>query len=328
MKRFAAAVCCALALTMVGGVTLSARAELRAVKLFGRDHVRVRDWAAANKFQVRWLEPDRRALLTNATHRLVLTANSPQAELNGIKIWLAFPVVASGGGLCLSSVDLQTTVTPLLFPPRNPSGRKVKTIVLDPGHGGKDPGNRVGAEAEKKYTLLLAQEIKDLLKPSGVKVVFTRTSDKFVELADRPAKAQQAGGDLFVSLHFNATAEGRNEVQGSEVYCLTPVGATSTNTRGEGNTSRVAGNRHNDQSTLLAYQIQKALQAGTVSEDRGVRRARFAVLRDAAMPAALVEAGFMSHPVEAKKIFNSTSRREMARAIVKGILAYKRDVGG
>ena len=326
MKVFSALICSVLALAGAGVAAPSPRSELRPVKLFGRDHVRVRDWAAAHKLQSRWLETDRRVLLTNVTQRLVLTANSQQAELNGIKIWLSYPVVASGGGLYLSSIDLQATVEPLLFPRKNPAGAKVKTVVLDPGHGGKDPGNRVGVEAEKKYTLLLAQEIRDQLKKSGIKVVFTRTSDTFVDLPERPAKAQKSGGDLFVSLHFNATAEGRNEVQGSEVYCLTPAGATSTNARGEGRTAWVTGNRSNDKSTLLAYKIQKALQAGLVSEDRGVRRARFAVLRDATMPAALIEAGFMSHPAEGGKIFTAAYRREMARAIVNGILAYKREV--
>jgi len=75
---------------------------------------------------------------------------------------------------------------------------------------------------------------------------------------------------------------------------------------------------------FLAYQVQKALTRGLPAEDRGVRRARFAVLRDAAMPAVLVEAGFMSNPSEAHKIFTAAYRQKIARAIVEGLLAYKR----
>jgi N-acetylmuramoyl-L-alanine amidase len=304
----------------------AALAGLETVTLQGRDYVSLRVWAAANDFQFRPREHGKIIALTNATTRLVFTVNSAQAEVNGVNVWLAHAVAPHPSGPSVSSFDWQTTVQPLAFPPKTTAGQKIKTIVLDPGHGGKDAGNRVGAEAEKKYTLLLAQEIRDQLKKFGIRVACTRSYDTFVELPDRPAKARKAGADLFVSLHFNATSESRAEVKGSEVYSLTPAGGYSTNARGEGNTSWVAGNRNNDKSLLLAYQIQKALQHDLHTEDRGVRRARFAVLRDATMPAVLVEAGFMSHPVEGKKIFSAAYRREMARAIVNGILAYKRQV--
>jgi N-acetylmuramoyl-L-alanine amidase len=111
------------------------------------------------------------------------------------------------------------------------------------------------------------------------------------------------------------------------VYCLTPAGASSTNARGEGaSAGSFPGNRHNDQNLFLAFQMQKALTHNLAVEDRGVRRARFAVLRDAVMPAVLIEAGFMSHPAEGRKIFTAAYRQKMARAIVEGLLAYKRAV--
>ena len=93
---------------------------------------------------------------------------------------------------------------------------------------------------------------------------------------------------------------------------MTPVGAASTNARGEGaNAGAFPGNRWDEQNMLLAYQIQKALLRQLGSEDRGVRRARFEVLREATMPAALIEAGFLSHPTEGKKIFTAEYRRQM-----------------
>ena len=118
------------------------------------------------------------------------------------------------------------------------SGKKIKTICLDPGHGGKDPGNRLPGRQEKDYTLRLAFELRDQLKQAGFKVVFTRSSDQFIELSERPELARRAGADLFVSLHFNGTDGGRAEARGSEVYCLTPAGAASTNARGEGARTR------------------------------------------------------------------------------------------
>jgi N-acetylmuramoyl-L-alanine amidase len=156
-------------------------------------------------------------------------------------------------------------------------------------------------------------------------VVFTRATDKFVELAERPALAQSRGADLFVSLHFNGAAN--SGAQGIEVFSLTPAGAASTNARGEGaNSPGSAGNRNNSQNLLLAYHLQRALLLQLKAPDRGVRRARFEVLRGATMPAVLVEAGFLSHPEEGKKIQSSEYRQQMARAIVAGIENYKKSV--
>src|SRR5262249_23240798 len=104
----------------------------------------------------------------------------------------------------------------------------------------------------------------------------------------------------------------------------TPSRASSTNARGEGaNSGAYFGNRQDAKNMLLAYELQKHLVRTLGVEDRGVRRARFAVLRTAEMPAVLIEGGFMTHPTEAKKIYDVGSRRQMAQAIVEGIIAYR-----
>ena len=146
-----------------------------------------------------------------------------------------------------------------------------------------------------------------------------------MELGARPELARRRGADLFISLHFNSADNSRNSVQGSEVYCLTPPGASSTNAQGEGGGGQwCAGNRHNSENLFLAYAVEKSLVRQLGVEDRGVRRARFAVLRDAAMPAVLIEAGFMSHPSEGQKIFTADYRRQIARAVTSAILEYQR----
>src|SRR5205085_2454476 len=110
---------------------------------------------------------------------------------------------------------LDETLAPVLSPPANRPGGKVRTICLDPGHGGRDPGNQTGGHDEKNYTLLLAREVRDQLSAAGFKVVLTRTTDTKIELPDRPAVAKRAAADLFVSLHFNAyDGAARNEVKG------------------------------------------------------------------------------------------------------------------
>ncbi len=291
----------------------------------GLAYVKLADWAKVNGFEVRWLKQDETLQLTNHTSKVVLTVDSREAQINGVQVWLLYPVVAHNGAVCLAQLDVNATLKPLLFPPGGRAGARIRNICLDPGHGGKDPGNEVGPNQEKRYTLLLAQELRTQLERAGFKVTLTRSTDTFIELPQRPELARRHHADLFVSLHFNAADTERDSVQGAEVYCLTPAGASSTNARGEGaGTGAFPGNRHNDQNLFLAFQLQKSLTRNLGVEDRGVRRARFAVLRDAVMPAVLIEAGFMSHPVEGRKIFSSAYRKMMARDIVAGILAYKR----
>ena len=295
-------------------------------------YVRLDEWARANVFSVHWLERDRTLELDGRGVRLTFNVDSRsdarKAQINGVQVWLAFPVLVQNGSALISQTDLADTIGPILGPPRNPPGIKVKTICIDPGHGGNDPGYQVGSNDEKKYTLLLAQEVRAQLKAAGFKVVLTRTTDIKIPLEGRPAAAHRAGADLFISLHFNASETARNEVKGTEIFCCTPAGATSTNARGEGDTQWVVGNRHDEKNVLLAYEMQKSYVKNLGVEDRGVKRARFEVLREATMPAILIEGGFMSHPAEGRKIFDSAYRKQMAHAIVEGVLGYKRAVRG
>jgi N-acetylmuramoyl-L-alanine amidase len=326
-----ATTCCVLMAVAVAGAAPRHRARhaARAGSVSGQQYVRLTDWAKANGFEARWLKPDETLQLTDSSTKLLLAVDSRQAEVNGVEVWLLFPVVLRDGAACLTQLDAQQTLRPLLLPPKAQPGTRIKTVCLDPGHGGKDPGNEVGSHQEKRYTLLLARALRKQLSRSGLKVLLTRSKDTFVELSARPEFAKRHRADLFLSLHFNAADTGRDSVQGAEVYCMTPVGASSTNARGEGrNSGWYAGNRHNAENLLLAYQVQKALTQTLGVEDRGVRRARFAVLRDAAMPAVLIEAGFMSHPREGRKIFSSAYRQELAHAIAEGVLAYKAAVEG
>jgi N-acetylmuramoyl-L-alanine amidase len=294
----------------------------------GQNYIPLADWARVNGLNGHTLNRGGEIILTNRAARLVFDVDSHDAEINGVKVRLSFPVASQKNVPLISQLDLDTAVCPLIFPQKN-SAKKITTICLDPGHGGKDSGNRVGGgffgHSEKNYTLELALELRDQLKKLGFNVILTRSKDTFVELPVRPAIANRTKADLFISLHFNATQEGRNEVQGPETYCITPIGAASSNAQGEGaDHGTTTANRFENKSLLLAYQMEKSLVQNLRVEDRGVRRARFAVLRDAAMPAILIEGGYMTHPSEGKKIFDSKYRRQMAEAIVKGVLNYQK----
>lgn len=293
----------------------------------GKQYSLLVDWARDNDFTIWWLKKDQALQLNNHSSKILLTVDSCDAEVNGVQVRLLFPVLNRGGVVFLAQLDLDTTLQPILSPPGNRPGATIKSICLDPGHGGKDPGYQVGSYVEKRYTLLLAQELRQQLTRAGFKVMLTRTRDTLVELSERAVLAEKRNADLFISLHFNASPSSANSVQGSEVYCLTPAGAPSTNAEGQGaGAGSFLGNRNNEKNIFLAYELQKSLTQNLGVEDRGVHRARFVVLRDAVMPAVLIEGGFMSHPTEGRKILDPEYRRQMARAIVNGILNYKRVV--
>jgi N-acetylmuramoyl-L-alanine amidase len=295
----------------------------------GRNYVALMDWAAANGMNAVWSQRGTEIIVTGRAARLVFDVDSAQTQINGVNVRLSFPVANVKGAAYISQLDLDKTIRPLLSPSRYLDPGKITTICLDPGHGGKDTGNRVGGSffghSEKTYTLLLADELARQLKLAGFNAVLTRSKDVFVDLPSRPALANRVKADLFVSLHFNAAISGKADVAGAETYCITPVGASSSNAQGEGGSSRATpANRDENQSLLLAYQVQKSLTQNLHEGDRGVRRARFAVLRDATMPAILIEGGYMTQPAEGKKIFDSDYRKQMAAAIVKGIQAYQK----
>ncbi len=313
-------------LILACAIRVAPAAALRTERLwlFGKEYYHLDDWARANGFHQRW--PGKQSIeLTKGSTRIQFTGDSQNITFNGVNIRLSAAIVMKGGIGYITPLDVNQTLAPLFRPPRNRPGAQVKHICIDPGHGGNDTGKRAGREEEKKYTLLLAQELGEQLRKAGYTVSFTRTSDTFVDLSPRADAANRRRADMFISIHFNAFSKA--DVRGAETYCLTPQGAASSNdAAGRGNKTAVAGNQNNARNVVLAYEIHKSITRNLGSEDRAVKRARFEVLREAEMPAVLVEAGFMSNPVEARKIFSAAWRRQLAQAIVSGVTNYRRIV--
>lgn len=303
---------------------------MKAAIFNGQYYVPLASFARANGFRIHAVK-DGEDVLMNKSLSMVFDVNSAQAQIGGVNVRLSYAVAGEHGELLVSQLDIDTALLPLLRSQHSDGGR-ITTICLDPGHGGKDTGNRVvgfRTHNEKTYTLALGLELRRQLTRAGFRVIMTRTRDVFVELPDRPALANRHHASLFISLHFNASPVDKNAISGPETYCITPVGATSSNTHGESDRSAIGkaatvANRCEDRSLLLAYEMEKSLTQNLHANDRGVRRARFAVLRDATMPAILIEGGYMTNPAEGKKIYSASYRREMAAAIVRGVLAYQK----
>ena len=318
-----------LTLLWMSLATLAAQSppsRLTRVSMFGHDYVRLDEWARMQGGQFHWTVPQHEAKVVLPNGSLFFSVDSRKATVKGTHLWLSLPVAFKNGSAYIGAIDTAVTLNPLLSPSKNPAGRRIQNIVLDPGHGGKDPGNMEGRRQEKQFTLAFANELGDLLTRAGLKVSLTRRTDLFLEPSERPNVARRRGADLFISLHFNsADFAGGSAVKGAETYCMTLPRTSSTNARGEGaGAGAYPGNRFDPKNVMLAYQIQKAITEKTGAEDRGVKRARFAVLREAEMPAVLIEGGFMTNPTDAKRIYDATQRRQMAQAIVDGVLAYKK----
>jgi N-acetylmuramoyl-L-alanine amidase len=270
-----------------------------------------------------------RAEYKSNSGQLGLEADQRDITLNGVNHWLSVPVLALRDKLWISELDILKTIDPVLQPGhlRKP-GTAVRTIVIDPGHGGGDRGTRGRSSFEKVMTLDVAKRVERDLAGSGLRVKMTRTSDETVPLEDRVEFAHTQGADLYVSIHFNSGGS----ADGIETYCTAPAGATSTANPHIGSADRDTGgandpvpsNRFDAQSVWLAHCVQKSLLRATNATDRGVRRSRFYVLRYASCPAILTEAGFLSNSTEEQRILRTDYRETLARAIADGILAYKK----
>jgi N-acetylmuramoyl-L-alanine amidase len=256
----------------------------------------------------------------------VAEPNKDYLLVEGLKIYLDDPVGQLRGKLTVTRIDYDKVIVPLAW--RLPAARPgSQRILLDPGHGGKDPGKLNAAlnYTEKAATLDTALRLKPLLEKLGFEVLLTRDKDVAIDLDDRAPMAAKAKADLFVSLHYNGGAAGDTTSAGIETYCLTPAGQHSTNkATGKADLTVEPGNRFDTFNLQLAFNVQRRILAEVGAEDRGVRRARFAVLRTLTCPGILIEGGFVSSRVEGAQIANAAYRQKLAQAIADGVADYAR----
>jgi len=196
----------------------------------------------------------------------------------------------------------QWTYTPPAVNPAPYAFRNV-TIVVDPGHGGEDPGTRGSGFSilpEKSINLTIAQDLTQILRSRGANAIITRGGDYFIELSDRAAKGNNAGASLFISVHSDAS---RNpDASGLTVYI---------------------GNNASGASERVAQSIVNAVRASGL-ECRGVKRANYKVLRESNGPAVLIECGFLTNFGNARALNTPYYRSQIASVIAQGIASYFR----
>ena len=256
--------------------------------------------------------------------RLEVTPGLSEVSINGVKQWLAFPVRVENGRALVSRLDLSKIIEPRLRPELIAGLQPVTTVVLDPGHGGHDRGASSRFGFEKDFALDVALRARTALEKAGYKVVMTRASDIFIPLEERPAIANRIANSIFVSIHFNASSSNA-DARGFEIFSIAPRGAPATNdtTPSERDLRAEPGNAVELPSGALAGSIFHALLGQVPMVDRGLKHARFAVLRLCERPAVLVECGFVSNPAESSLISSGSWRARIADAVVEGVENYR-----
>lgn len=223
---------------------------------------------------------------------------------------------------------------------------RLDTIVIDPGHGGRDPGAVANGVREKEVTLAVSRKLGDLIERHlGVDVVYTRTTDRFVELRERGRIANERGGKLFISIHANSAPN--RSAHGTETFILGPARTEAARRVMEKENQVVMlesdpdhYQRMNEEALIrqtlaqsafirkseqLADEIEQHFSGNVGRNSRGVKQAGFYVLWNASMPAVLVELGFLTNAQEARFLASDQGQTYLARAIFEAVRAYKEE---
>jgi len=251
---------------------------------------------------------------------VVFTSGSRKLRFNDTLLWLNGPTLKGSSNWTVTRYDSRAILDPLLRPSATVRGDDIATIVIDPGHGGSDSG-AIGHRRvyEKKAVLDVAKRTRDILKAQGLSVRLTREHDYFIPLPKRTTLARQWGADLFVSIHFNASSN--SGVSGIETFvCSSPGFASTAGGRADPRTYR--GNRFDGKNALFGYYLHRGMLKQVKAIDRGIKHARFEVLRSAPCPAALLECGFITNKGEAARVISRQHRAALATGIANGIMSY------
>jgi len=302
----------------------------RAVPVLGEEipYLSLKTVAARLGMEIEESGQPREARLASKWTALTFEEHQRDFLLNGTRVFLGFPVALKDRRLAIAEADFVQTLQPILTPQVfSPPGNPIR-VILDAGHGGHDPGARnasLGLQ-EKDLVLRFSGILATHLRAAGFEVGFTREDDHFIELEERSRLANASGADVFLSLHFNASY--KPGVTGAETFVLPPAMAppTSRAALSESDRQRYPGNGQDPWNLLLGFYVQRQLHETMAMKDRGLKRARFVVLRDLQMPGILIEGGFLSNETEARQLAKPENMEKLAEAITTGLITYRRTV--
>jgi len=301
-----------------------AGSDWEVIKVSGRDYLTVENISKFYGLPTGVVSQGEKMRFETVKNPLEFVSGSREAMINGARSWLCFPLIEQDGKYMVSRTDVAKTIEPLIRPHRVSNVGNIQTVVLDPGHGGYDKGQVSRYGNEKDFALDVARKLRPLLQAKGLRIIMTREGDYFVPLEVRAKIANAARNSIFVSIHFNATSD-NPDATGFEIFSFTPRGAPSTSDTALTSTSysMQPGSAVDAQSMALSACIYHSVLGHIPEYDRGIKRARFAVLRLTNVPAVLIEGGFLTDRGEAKLIANKDWRAKLAGAISVGIESYR-----
>lgn len=277
----------------------------------------------ARLYTMRLTQTSDRIRLENKWNKVEIENNSRRCWINGVMVWLHHPSQKLRSDWVIRELDFGKMIDPILRAYAHVPSKKAQIVVLDAGHGGKDAGT-TGARGvpEKTVVLDVARRVQALLKGKGVIVKMTRSSDEYPSLQQRCDLAAKMNADLFISIHADGVID--PQAHGTGTFILSAAGSHSTNDygSGKGNTSPVKGNSYDAANAVLGYSLHSNLMKQWRRSDRGLRRARYFVLKNAPCPAALVECAFLSNLEEEALLNEPANRQAVAKGIANGIQAY------
>ncbi len=264
-------------------------------------------------------------ILEKKNVRVEFLVGQQDVWMNEIKFVFSFPVKRSGSRYLVHRIDLVKLLDPVMRPYK--SGRtasRIDTVIIDPGHGGHDPGTTSphGNGSEKDHVLNLAKKLSTELRKRGFKVGLTRSSDKFLSLQQRVDFANKYPNAIFISLHFNSGGGGK--AHGIETFTLSPKGVAHYGRGLKASDFREKPGNNNDSANIaLATAIHSTVIKNTARRDRGIRRARYSVITGVKHPAILLEGGFLSNRTEGSLIRREEYQDRLAFSIAQAVVKYK-----
>jgi len=338
-------------LNFMGCVTVPTREVLPTYNIGGVDYISLVSLCDLKGIDLKYDTFTRTINLNKEAHRIDLRVGDTLALVDGEAQHLKQPIDIYQG-MVVVPYRFKTEVLDVLFKEAYPPVKavlpliKIKRVVIDPGHGGNDPG-AIGREGlrEKDINLDIAKRLNKLLRADGIEVVMTRTSDTFISLERRIAIANASQADLFISIHANANRV--RSLKGLEVYYISPN--VSDSQRALYFAENVALNldkssfgsspslnlkailwdmihtSHRAESVRLGRYVCSAVDRDLDTKVLGIKGAPFYVLKGVRMPGILIEVGFLSNYQEERLMKNAYYRQQIAESIEQGISRYGRD---
>jgi N-acetylmuramoyl-L-alanine amidase len=318
------------------------------LSLHGVDYVPLITLCRSERIDWEWDPLARVVTLSSVDNQIKLLVGSSSILVNNEAKQIRHPVELYQGMVVIPVSFIPQLKYLLKIPPLEKEFvgvHKLRKIVIDPGHGGSDPG-AIGKSGliEKDVVLDIAKRLKQALEKESIEVILTRDSDEFISLWKRAQIANSQNADLFISIHANASRS--KSLQGFEVYYLSErtddyaralaaaenaafafegevVDSPSTDLKAT--LWDIIFSENREESIELAKDICKTVVKETEVKTKRIRGAPFYVLKRTQMPSILIEMGYLSNPTEEARLGNSFYRQKLTEAIVSGVLEYKRE---